>query len=109
MRSFEMFTVFPYPFPTNKAIPWPPARHGVTVIEIIISLRSGCQTFLKTIFIESSRRPRAFKLGDEWRPERSVGNLAKPGGYQETLDFSPGSFIDLPSFYKYNLYDFLPS
>jgi len=32
------------------------------------------------IFIKSSRKPRAFKLGDEWCPERSVGNPAKPGG-----------------------------
>jgi hypothetical protein len=34
-----------------------------------------------------------FKPGDEWRPERSVGNPAKPASPKETLDFSPGSFI----------------
>ncbi len=44
-------------------------------------------------FIKPARKPQAFKPGDEWRPERSVGNPAKPGSPKETLDFSPGSFI----------------
>ncbi len=47
-------------------------------------------------FIKPARKPQAFKPGDEWRPERSVGNPAKPGSPKETLDFSPGSFISLP-------------
>ena len=44
-------------------------------------------------FIRPVRKPQAFKPGDEWRPERSLGDPAKPGGPKETLDFSPGSFI----------------
>jgi len=43
--------------------------------------------------IKTARKPQAFKPGDEWRPERSVGDPAKPGGPKETLDFSPESFI----------------
>ena len=49
--------------------------------------------FFSYLFIKPARKPQAFKPGDEWRPERSVGDPAKPGGPKETLDFSPGSFI----------------
>jgi hypothetical protein len=45
------------------------------------------------LFIKPARKPQAFKPGDEWRPERSGGDPAKPGSLKETLDFSPGSFI----------------
>jgi hypothetical protein len=44
-------------------------------------------------FIKPARKPQAFKPGDEWRPERSGGNPAKPGSPKETLAFRPGSFI----------------
>jgi len=36
-------------------------------------------------FIRPARKPQAFKPGDEWRPERSGGNPAKPGDQKETL------------------------
>jgi len=54
-------------------------------------LRWGIAT--KSCFIIPARKPQAFKPGVEWRPERSVGNPAKPGRLQETLEFSPGTFI----------------
>ena len=56
-------------------------------------LRWGIAT--KFCFIKPARKPQAFKPGVFWRPERSVANPAKPGRLQETLDFSPGSFIRL--------------
>jgi hypothetical protein len=46
-----------------------------------------------SIFIKAARKPQAFKPGDQWPPEPSGGDPAKPGGPKETLDFSPGSFI----------------
>ena len=63
--------------------------HGLT--NFIRSL-IGKIVFIKD-FIKPARKPQAFKPGDEWRPERSVGNPAKPGSPKETLDFIPGSFI----------------
>jgi hypothetical protein len=50
-------------------------------------LRSSTAGF----FIENARKPRGFKLGDEWHPERSGGN---PSLLPDTTGFSPwsGSF-----------------
>ena len=45
-------------------------------------------------FVNLLENPQAFKTGDELRPEGSIGVPAKLGGPEETLDFSPGSFIN---------------
>ena len=52
-----------------------------------------CQLAQRLNLIKPAKKPQGFKPGDEWRPERSVGDPAKPGGPKETLDFSPRSFI----------------
>ncbi len=68
---------------------WPDPKQ----MTVLIPNKVGSVHRTDQFLIKPARKPQAFKPGDEWRPERSVGDPAKPGGPKETLDFSPGSFI----------------
>jgi hypothetical protein len=58
------------------------------IVEVLLNRPGAFNAFdldmielLAKHLIKSSRKPQAFKPGDEWCPERSVGNPAKPGGH----------------------------